>query len=494
MADLKISQLDPLYKASGGAFIPVSDLSVTPIKSRKLTVQDLFAHPQPIGILTPSSGTFTTLQVQTSLRIKTGPTITDFSTDTSLGTSNNIIPTQRAIKTYVDNAVGTSVSNEIRQGDSFIRVIDTGTGYIEGAVDNTSFLFIDTTSINLNIQDSKISITENFLSFRTKSYDPPAANPDPVPEVFKLTYDHQILGRRDSNLASYIDIGGPYKSIFIYDPYGLSVKGNIGSGANQLTLNATERYLGDPSYSRLGLLNNTIVGYVYYSGANYPVLYLNYNTIRLGFTTAGHIIGSSSELQLWPNSQNPGITIRTTEILHGYWQYLGPYELTHNYNTGFRFHHHTTGSDTDLLTINQTEVYISNSLRLKNGIGVNEFSTDGTLSGNSNQAIPTERAVKTYVDAHSGGSGVDINLRHISSDTTAVGGDICLVDTTNGNITITLINGYEAQFSIKKISNDSNKITIISDHGKIDNNNHIEIIQPFVSYQMIGDGNDIFIL
>ena len=32
------------------------------------------------------------------------------------------------------------------------------------------------------------------------------------------------------------------------------------------------------------------------------------------------------------------------------------------------------------------------------GESINEFSADGTLSGNSNTAVPTEQAVKTYVD------------------------------------------------------------------------------------------------
>jgi len=32
------------------------------------------------------------------------------------------------------------------------------------------------------------------------------------------------------------------------------------------------------------------------------------------------------------------------------------------------------------------------------GESINEFSSDGTLSGNSNTAVPTEQAVKTYVD------------------------------------------------------------------------------------------------
>lgn len=37
-------------------------------------------------------------------------------------------------------------------------------------------------------------------------------------------------------------------------------------------------------------------------------------------------------------------------------------------------------------------------IQLQNGTSVNEFSTDTTLAGNSDDAVPTERAVKTYVD------------------------------------------------------------------------------------------------
>ena len=32
------------------------------------------------------------------------------------------------------------------------------------------------------------------------------------------------------------------------------------------------------------------------------------------------------------------------------------------------------------------------------GENINEFSSDGSLTGNSNAAVPTEQAVKTYVD------------------------------------------------------------------------------------------------
>ncbi|MGD9697599.1 tail fiber domain-containing protein [Acinetobacter sp.] len=44
----------------------------------------------------------------------------------------------------------------------------------------------------------------------------------------------------------------------------------------------------------------------------------------------------------------------------------------------------------------------SASLKLNTGATVNEFSIDGTMSGNSDSAVPTEKAVKTYVDNNSG--------------------------------------------------------------------------------------------
>ncbi len=41
-----------------------------------------------------------------------------------------------------------------------------------------------------------------------------------------------------------------------------------------------------------------------------------------------------------------------------------------------------------------------NGLTLKTGASVNELSTDGTLAGNSDDAVPTEKATKLYVDTH----------------------------------------------------------------------------------------------
>ena len=45
---------------------------------------------------------------------------------------------------------------------------------------------------------------------------------------------------------------------------------------------------------------------------------------------------------------------------------------------------------------------VNGDVILQNGTSINEFSTDGTLAGNSDDAVPTEKAVKTYVDNNSG--------------------------------------------------------------------------------------------
>ena len=68
------------------------------------------------------------------------------------------------------------------------------------------------------------------------------------------------------------------------------------------------------------------------------------------------------------------------------------------------------------------------------GASVNEFSTDGTLSQNSDTKVPTQSAVKTYVD----------NISTISGNLTITGnlqvdGTTTTVDTTNTTITDKLI-------------------------------------------------------
>ena len=55
-------------------------------------------------------------------------------------------------------------------------------------------------------------------------------------------------------------------------------------------------------------------------------------------------------------------------------------------------------------SLNTTDNVTFNAISFSSGATVNEFSSDGTLSGASNSVVPTESAVKAYVDANAGGA------------------------------------------------------------------------------------------
>ncbi len=80
----------------------------------------------------------------------------------------------------------------------------------------------------------------------------------------------------------------------------------------------------------------------------------------------------------------------------------------------------------------------TNGITLQNN--VNEFSTDGTLAGNSNTALPTEQAVKTYVDTEVGAiNALSDGLIYVGDGTNtaqevAISGDATLAN--NGALTI----------------------------------------------------------
>ena len=87
---------------------------------------------------------------------------------------------------------------------------------------------------------------------------------------------------------------------------------------------------------------------------------------------------------------------------------------------------------------NDQATWSNDGLTLASGASVNEFSTDSSLAGNSDDAVPTEKAVKTYVDNNGGGkfldvvaaadSNIDISSAPATIDsTTLVSGDAVLL-------------------------------------------------------------------
>ena len=131
-------------------------------------------------------------------------------------------------------------------------------------------------------------------------------------------------------------------------------------------------------------------------------------------------------------------------------------------------------------------------LTLNLGTNVNEFSTDGTLAGNSDDAVPTEQAVKTYVDTQI--SPFETTFVFVSSDSTAQNGDIVIVDTGGGPVTITMIPSPNARIAVKKMTVDANDVTIDSTSGLIDNAGFATIDTAYQAFTFVSDGTDFYVL
>jgi len=128
------------------------------------------------------------------------------------------------------------------------------------------------------------------------------------------------------------------------------------------------------------------------------------------------------------------------------------------------------------------------------GNPVNEFSTDVTLGGDSDTAIPTEKAVKTYVDTAISGIAF-LNIRHITSDSTAAVWDSVLADTASGPITVELQPTGEGKIDIKKSSTDSNLVTLITSSGLIDGQaTNIDLNIGYGNISLLCDGTDFYII
>jgi len=110
-----------------------------------------------------------------------------------------------------------------------------------------------------------------------------------------------------------------------------------------------------------------------------------------------------------------------------------------NYNGITRFQTTDSGvAVTGQLTADSATV---TNLTLSTGATINEFSTDGTLGGNSNTAAPTEAAVKTYVDNNAGLDSADLSGGSFSSGIHCRGLTIDGGTTKEANILFTVTTG-----------------------------------------------------
>ena len=103
-----------------------------------------------------------------TLTLPNGVSIDEFSDDVTLsGDSDLAVPTEHAVKTYVDSIIVGVTGYKISQGDSYVEVHDTtGTAYIDLAVDGIQVQYWDaqTTSIKNGTFSLPIGVAVNDIS------------------------------------------------------------------------------------------------------------------------------------------------------------------------------------------------------------------------------------------------------------------------------------------------------------------------------------------
>ena len=64
-------------------------------------------------------------------------------------------------------------------------------------------------------------------------------------------------------------------------------------------------------------------------------------------------------------------------------------------------------------------VDVSARIKLRNGAAIDEFSTDGLLADNSDTAVPTQKAVRTYADTKAGAIGM-LKIQQVTTSAAAL--------------------------------------------------------------------------
>jgi len=555
-------------KASGAGRLEISDTTIV-ASVGSVDIMTLAETSQQFGISTSSyfninqSTNVITINANTTevanftvdgLTLESGVSIDEFSIDgTLVDNSDDAVPTEKAVKTYVDTAISNFTPDKIWEGDSYVEVVDDGTtaGYVTIVADGAEVAHFDDTGLTL---ESGATVNE-FSIDGTLAGDSDIAVP--TEKAIKTYVDtsisniaHDKIYEGDS-YVEVVDTGVGYVTIvadtvevgrFDVSTQRIGASGDTTISLDQTTDQITITADGDSQIlvetTGVTVYKNLIVsGDLYVDGTTWVVhdqevttsdnmIVINYGEIGPGVTSgfAGFEIDrgtltnyrfifeeSSDTFRIGEVGSLQAVATREDEPVENnvaWWN-----DSDSRFDTqGNTFINIDQTSGSIVITDNSVEAMTidENGLALENGATVDEFSTDGTLADDSDTAVPTEQAVKTYVDSgdtstlNSANSYTDIeianlksevdliNTQHVNSDSTAVTGDVLLIDTSASDVTITFQRSLDAKILVKKIKAE-NTLYIQADGGLIDGLAQKTITTLYESFTYISDGDNFYI-
>jgi hypothetical protein len=74
------------------------------------------------------------------------------------------------------------------------------------------------------------------------------------------------------------------------------------------------------------------------------------------------------------------------------------------------------------------------------GATITEFSTDGTFTANSDNIVPTQKAIKTYITSQIGGGAGELNVNSLTAGVVQISGSTITTTTGVGINTLQKVN------------------------------------------------------
>jgi hypothetical protein len=378
IATATVAEGDTLTGAVSGATATVIDVVQA---TRKLKIEGgngkLFSPNETVNVTGGSSYSF---------KVSIGLTdLTDAPTKTITGATaaNPVVITS--------NAHGLSNGNKIViSGVVGMTELNTNTYFVQNATTNTFSLSSNTDpAANTNIDGSAFTA---YTSGGTITPKTPTTGQTGF--LFEVDSTSSLL-----TSATAIEIGSNLQFAGDSQYYRVTAITNTDTGNKQAKLAITpERTAFAPDNTEVDITKNF---------SNVRLTGHDFLSIGTGSFVDTNYPNAVGETQPYDQSRE------TTELLGGRVYYTSTDQLG-NFRVGSQF---KIDQATGTATLNADAFDLSGLTELQLGsigaaIGatINEFSTDGTLAGNSDTAVPTEQAVKTYVDSNAFSTGKGIAM------------------------------------------------------------------------------------
>jgi len=429
MPDSKISGLKNLSVASSGNLLAIVDLAAIPDETKKITIANLMGSPGPIGGTTPSTGEFTTIQVTS------GATISEFSIDGTLtGDSDLAIPTEKAVKTYVDAQIATTDEHNelqgIQGGDSTNRyhlTLAQRDGLTDGGEtalhSHSAATFAHNTLGSIQGGDS----TNEYYHLTQEIHDQITSTPTAI--LFSggtKVSGHSAMGTDAAiDTAAVLDID---ETLSGFVARGIYIQAENSNTTSFNYMRGIESHVEDIQNSLLTTELISVHAYVNQVTGNATltdVIGVNVNVAGPGEGTAitnqigGKFITTLSNAYISPSSVTYMAAIEA-QINSSDANTGANFSITNAYGINIKSPGtFNAGTATNLYGLyiadhslsdfdNEYNIYsagvnsknkFEGSIELATGPSVNEISNDDTLSGDSTSVLVTEQAIKGYVDA-----------------------------------------------------------------------------------------------